>query len=327
MQTVLVTGGAGYIGAHACKALARAGFQPVSFDNLSTGWAEAVKFGPFVQGDLMNRADLDAAFARYRPVAVMHFAALSLVGDSMTDPGRYWRVNIGSALNLIAAALDAGCLNFVFSSTCATYGDQDGVLLDEHSVQRPINAYGASKRAIEDMLNNFSASHGLNRVIFRYFNVAGADPEGDLGEQHRPETHLIPLMLDAIEGRRPALTLHGTDYPTPDGTCLRDYVHVSDLVDAHVLGLGWLLDGKGNAEFNLGSGRGFSVREVIAASTAVTNRTVPVVEGPRRAGDAAALVSGSTRAVEVLGWKPRYPDLADMIRHAYEWGQKPGFSK
>jgi UDP-glucose 4-epimerase len=245
----------------------------------------------------------------------------------MTDPGRYWRVNIGAALNLIEAALDAGCLNFVFSSTCATYGDQDGVLLDEHSVQRPINAYGASKRAIEDMLNNFSASHGLNRVIFRYFNVAGADPEGDLGEQHRPETHLIPLMLDAIEGRRPALTLHGTDYPTPDGTCLRDYVHVSDLVDAHVLGLGWLLDGKGNAEFNLGSGRGFSVREVIAASTAVTNRTVPVVEGPRRAGDAAALVSGSTRAVEVLGWKPRYQDLADMIRHAYEWGQKPGFSK
>lgn len=327
MQTVLVTGGAGYIGAHACKALARAGFQPVAFDNLSTGWAEAVKFGPLVQGDLMNRADLDAAFARYRPIAVMHFAALSLVGDSMTDPGRYWRVNIGSALNLIEAALDAGCLNFVFSSTCATYGDQDGVLLDEHSVQRPINAYGASKRAIEDMLNNFSASHGLNRVIFRYFNVAGADPEGDLGEQHRPETHLIPLMLDAIEGRRAALTLHGTDYPTPDGTCLRDYVHVSDLVDAHVLGLGWLLDGKGNAEFNLGSGRGFSVREVIAASTAVTNRTVPVVEGPRRAGDAAALVSGSTRAVEVLGWKPRYPDLADMIRHAYEWGQKPGFSK
>lgn len=318
MQTVLVTGGAGYIGAHACKALARAGFQPVAFDNLSTGWAEAVKFGPFVQGDLMNRADLDAAFARYRPIAVMHFAALSLVGDSMTDPGRYWRVNIGSALNLIEAALDAGCLNFVFSSTCATYGDQDGVLLDESTAQRPINAYGASKRAIEDMLNNFSASHGLNRVIFRYFNVAGADPEGDLGEQHRPETHLIPLMLDAIEGRRPALTLHGTDYPTPDGTCLRDYVHVSDLVDAHVLGLGWLLDGKGNAEFNLGSGRGFSVREVIAASTAVTNRTVPVVEGPRRAGDAAALVSGSTRAIEVLGWKPRYPDLADMIRHAHE---------
>ncbi len=327
MQTVLVTAGAGYICAHACKELARAGFQPIAFDNLATGWAEAVKFGPFVQGDLMNRADLDAAFARYRPIAVMHFAALSLVGDSMTDPGRYWRVNVGSALNLIEAALDAGCLNFVFSSTCATYGDQDGVLLDENTAQRPINFYGASKRAIEDMLNNFSASHGLNRVIFRYFNVAGADPEGEIGEQHRPETHLIPLLLDAIDGRRPALTVFGTDYPTHDGTCVRDYVHVSDLVDAHVLGLGWLLDGKGNAEFNLGSGRGFSVREVIAASTAVTNRTVPVVEGPRRAGDAAALVSGSTRAVEVLGWKPRYPDLADMIRHAHDWGKKPGFAK
>jgi UDP-glucose 4-epimerase len=327
MQHVLVTGGAGYIGAHACKALAKAGFVPVTFDNLSTGWEDAVRYGPLVKGDLMNRADLDAAFARYRPVAVMHFAALSLVGESMANPGRYWRVNVGSALNLIEAALDAGCLNFVFSSTCATYGDQDGVLLDENSVQRPINSYGASKRAIEDILNNFSASHGLNRVIFRYFNVAGADPEGEVGEQHRPETHLIPLMLDAIEGRRPALTLHGTDYPTPDGTCVRDYVHVCDLVDAHVLGLNWLLDGKGNAEFNLGSGKGFSVREVIAASTAVTNRAVPVVEGPRRAGDAAALVSGSRRAVEVLGWRPRYTDLADMIRHAHDWGKKPGFAK
>lgn len=327
MQTVLVTGGAGYIGAHACKALARAGFQPVAFDNLSTGWAEAVKFGPFMQGDLLNRADLDAAFARFRPVAVMHFAALSLVGDSMADPGRYWRVNLGTALNLMEAAVDAGCLNFVFSSTCATYGDQDGVMLDETSPQRPINAYGASKRAIEDMLNNFSAAHGLNRVIFRYFNVAGADPDGEIGEQHRPETHLIPLILDAIDGRRPALTLHGTDYPTPDGTCLRDYVHVSDLADAHVLGLNWLLDGKGNAEFNLGSGRGFSVREVIAASSAVTNRPVPLVEGPRRAGDAAALVSGSTRAIEVLGWRPRHTDLTEMIRHAHAWGKKPGFSR
>lgn len=327
MRHVLVTGGAGYIGAHACKALARAGFVPVAFDNLSTGWEDAVKFGPFVKGDLMNRAEIDAAFARYRPVAVMHFAALSLVGDSMADPGRYWRVNLGASLNLIEAAIAAGCLNFVFSSTCATYGDQDGVMLDETTAQRPINAYGASKRAIEDMLNNFSASHGLSRVIFRYFNVAGADPEGEVGEQHRPETHLIPLMLDAIEGRRPALTLFGTDYPTPDGTCLRDYVHVSDLVDAHVLGLNWLLEGKGSSEFNLGSGRGFSVREVIAASSAVTNRPVPVVEGPRRAGDAAALVSGSTRAVEVLGWKPRYADLAEMIHHAHAWGQKPGFAR
>jgi UDP-glucose 4-epimerase len=327
MQHVLVTGGAGYIGSHACKALAKAGFIPVTFDNLATGWEEAVKFGPFVQGDLMDRASVDAVFARYRPVAVMHFAALSLVGESMADPGKYWRVNVGSALNLCEAAVAAGCLNIVFSSTCATYGDQDGVLLDETSAQHPINAYGATKRAIEEMLDNFSAAYGLCRVIFRYFNVAGADPEGDLGEQHRPETHLIPLMLDAIEGRRPALTLHGTDYPTPDGTCVRDYVHVSDLVDAHVLGLNWLMDAKGNAEFNLGSGKGFSVREVIAASTAVTNRAVPVVAGPRRPGDAAALVSASTRAVEVLGWQPRHSTLQDMIRHAYDWGKKPGYVK
>lgn len=327
MQHVLVTGGAGYIGSHACKALAKAGFVPVAFDNLATGWAEAVKFGPFVQGDLMDRAAVDAAFARYRPVAVMHFAALSLVGESMADPGRYWRVNTGSALNLIEAAVANGCLNFVFSSTCATFGDQDGVVLTEDTPQRPINAYGASKRAIEDMLVNFSASHGLNHVIFRYFNVAGADPEGELGEQHRPETHLIPLMLDAIEGRRPALTLFGTDYPTPDGTCVRDYVHVSDLVDAHVLGLEWLLDGKGNTVFNLGSGKGFSVREVIAASKTVTNRPVPVIEGPRRAGDAAALVSGSQRAIDVLGWRPKHTALEDMIRHAHSWSQKPGYSR
>ena len=324
---VLVTGGAGYIGSHACKALARAGFVPVAFDNLSTGWAEAVKFGPLVQGDLMDRGAVDAAFAEYRPVAVMHFAALSLVGDSMADPGRYWRVNVGGALNLIEAAVAHGCERFVFSSTCATYGDQDGVLLDEDTAQRPINAYGASKRAIEDILAGFGASHGLAHVIFRYFNVAGADPEGELGEQHRPETHLIPLMLEAIEGKRPALTVFGTDYPTPDGTCVRDYVHVSDLVAAHVLGLRWLLDGKPSRAFNLGSGRGFSVREVIDASRSVTNREVPMVIGARRAGDAVALVSGSARAVEELGWEPARSEMAQMIADAWAWGKTPGYAR
>ena len=326
-QHVLVTGGAGYIGAHACKVLAQAGFVPVAFDNLSTGWRDAVKFGPFVQGDLMDRAAVDAAFAHYRPVAVLHFAALSLVGQSMQDPGLYWRVNVTGALNLIEAAVASGCLNFVFSSTCATYGDQDGVMLDEDTPQRPINAYGASKRAIEDMLQCFGVSAGLNHVIFRYFNVAGADPDGQVGEQHRPETHLIPLMLDAIEGRRPALTVFGTDYPTPDGTCVRDYVHVMDLVEAHVLGLHWLLDGRGNRAFNLGSGRGFSVREVIEASRSVTNRAVPVIEGPRRAGDAAALVSGSVRAQTELGWTPKRSTLPVMIKDALAWSQKPGFSR
>jgi UDP-glucose 4-epimerase len=324
-ETVLVTGGAGYIGSHACKALARAGFTPVAFDNLSTGWADAVKFGPMVQGDLMDRATIDAALAEHRPVAVMHFAALSLVGDSMADPGRYWRVNVGGALNLIEATLAAGIRNFVFSSTCATYGDQDGVVLDEDTPQRPINAYGGSKRAIEDMLRDFRASHGLNHVIFRYFNVAGADPEGDLGEQHRPETHLIPLMLDAVAGKRPALTVFGSDYPTRDGTCLRDYVHVTDLAAAHVLGLRWLLDGKGDRVFCLGSGSGFSVREVIDASRTVTNRDVPVIEGARRPGDAAALVSGSKRAIEELGWEPQHSTLRQMIGDAWAWAQKPEY--
>jgi UDP-glucose 4-epimerase len=324
---VLVTGGAGYIGAHACKVLQRAGFVPVAFDNFNTGWREAVKFGPLHEGDLTDRASIDAAFAQYRPVAVLHFAALSLVGESMVDPGKYWRVNVMGALNLIEAAVAAGCLNFVFSSTCATYGDQDGVLLDENSVQRPINSYGASKRAIEDMLANFGESHGLNHVIFRYFNVAGADPDGEVGEQHVPETHLIPLMLDAVAGKRPALTVFGSDYPTRDGTCVRDYVHVMDLVEAHVLGLRWLLDGRGSRVFNLGTGTGFSVREVIEHSRAVTNREVPIIEGARRAGDAVALVSGSARAIEELGWEPKRSTLAQMIGDAWAWAQKPGYTR
>lgn len=324
---VLVTGGAGYVGAHACKALARAGFTPVAFDNLSTGWADAVRFGPLVQGDLLDRAAVAAAFAEHRPLAVMHFAALSLVGESMTDPGKYWRVNLGGALNLIEASLAADCRNFVFSSTCATYGDQDGVVLTEDTPQRPINAYGASKRAIEEMLANFGQSHGLNHVIFRYFNVAGADPEGEVGEQHRPETHLIPLLLDAVDGRRAALTLHGSDYGTRDGTCLRDYVHVSDLVAAHVAGLNWLLAGKGSRDFNLGSGQGFTVREVIDAARVVTNREVPIVQGPRRAGDAAALVSGSDRARQELGWKPQHSTMQQMIADAALWARGKGYQK
>ena len=322
---VLVTGGAGYIGAHACKVLRAAGFVPVAFDNLTTGWAEAVKFGPLVKGDLMDRAAIDAALAEWKPVAVMHFAALSLVGVSMKDPGQYWRVNVTGALNLIEATVAAGIGNFVFSSTCATYGDQDGVMLDETTAQHPINAYGASKKAIEDILFNFRDAFGLNHVIFRYFNVAGADPDGEVGEQHVPETHLIPLMLDAIDGKRPALTVFGSDYPTPDGTCVRDYVHVMDLAEAHVLGLRWLLDGKGCRIFNLGTGRGFSVREVIEASRAVTNRAVPIIKGERRPGDAAALVSGSHRAGAELGWRPLRSTLPQMITDAWRWSKTPGY--
>ena len=324
---VLVTGGAGYVGSHACKALRTAGYVPVTYDSLITGWQDAVKFGPFERGDLADRARLDAVFARWQPVAVMHFAALSLVGDAMRDPGTYWRHNVLSSLTLIEASVAAGCLDFVFSSTCATYGDQDGVLLDEDTPQAPINAYGKSKRAIEDMLADFEASHGLRSVIFRYFNVAGADPEGEVGEHHRPETHLIPLMLDAIDGKRPALTVFGTDYPTRDGTCVRDYVHVSDLVEAHVLGLDWLRAGKGSRVFCLGTGSGFSVREVIDLARLVTNREVPVLMGERRAGDAVSLVSGSARAIRELGWRPRRSDLGSMIADAWRWHQNGRYER
>ena len=326
MANILVTGGAGYIGSHACKALAAAGHTPVTFDNLVTGWRDAVKFGPFVQGDLLNRAEIDAVFERYQPVAVMHFAALSQVGDSMKQPGTYWRNNVQGSLNLIEATVAAGCKQFVFSSTCATYGDQDNVVLDENSAQHPINAYGASKRAIEDILRDFEAAYGLQSVIFRYFNVAGADPEGEVGEFHRPETHLIPLMLDAIDGKRDALTIFGTDYDTPDGTCIRDYVHVCDLVDAHMLGLNWLLEDKGSRVFNLGTGTGFSVREVVEQSREVTSRAVPMTEGDRRPGDCTKLVSGSVRAETELGWRPKRSTLPQMIADAWRWHQTGDYS-
>ena len=326
MANILVTGGAGYIGSHACKALAAAGHTPVTFDNLVTGWRDAVKFGPFVQGDLLNRAEIAAAFEQYQPVAVMHFAALSQVGDSMKQPGTYWRNNVEGSLNLIEATVAAGCKRFVFSSTCATYGDQDNVVLDENSAQHPINAYGASKRAIEDILRDFEAAYGLQSVIFRYFNVAGADPEGEVGEFHQPETHLIPLMLDAIDGKRDALTIFGTDYDTPDGTCIRDYVHVCDLVDAHVLGLNWLREDKGSRVFNLGTGTGFSVREVVEHSREVTNRAVPMTEGDRRPGDCTKLVSGSVRAETELGWRPTRSTLQQMITDAWRWHQTGHYS-
>lgn len=327
MSHVLVTGGAGYIGSHACKALKAAGYTPVTYDNLSTGWQDAVRFGPFEQGQLSDRARLDAVFDQYKPVAVLHFAALSLVGEAMEQPGLYWRNNVEGSLTLLEATVAAGCSNFVFSSTCATYGEHDNVVLDENTAQLPLNAYGASKRAIEDMLRDFEAAHGLRHVIFRYFNVAGADPDGEIGEHHRPETHLIPVMLDAVDGKRDGLTIHGSDYDTPDGTCIRDYVHVCDLVDAHILGLKWLQDGKDSHVFNLGTGTGFSVREVIDAASHVTNKAVPCTEGPRRAGDATKLVSGSTRASQDLGWSPSRSTLAQMVADAWRWHQNGHYDK
>ena len=322
MATILVTGGAGYIGSHACKALAAAGHVPVAYDNLVTGWQQAVKFGPFEQGDLHDAERLAEVFARWQPEAVMHFAALSNVGEASAKPGLYWRNNVGGSMSLLDAMVGAGCKRIVFSSTCATYGDRDGVVLDEQAGFAPLNAYGASKAAVEAMLADYGRAHDIAHVSFRYFNVAGADASGEIGEAHDPETHLIPLALQAATGRRGALTLFGTDYDTHDGTCVRDYVHVEDLVAAHILGLDHLARGGEQTAFNLGTGQGFSVREVVDAVARVTGLEVPMIEGPRRAGDAVALVSGSTLAGEVLGWRAERSTLDQMIGSAFAWHQR-----
>ena len=289
-QNVIVTGGAGYIGSHACKALFNAGYTPITVDNLATGWAEAVKFGPFEQVDLLDQLALNRIFGMYEPCAVMHFAAFSQVGESVVDPAKYWRNNVIGSLNLFESCAAYNCEKVIFSSTCATYGDHDNIVLAETSEQRPVNAYGASKRAVEELLQQMSKSAGLKHVIFRYFNVAGADPAGEIGEFHKPETHLIPLILDAIDGKREAITIFGTNYETHDGTCIRDYVHVCDLVDAHVLGLRWLENGGSDRIYNIGTGTGFSVREVIEQASIVTDRDVPFIEGKRRSGDCMTLL-------------------------------------
>lgn len=320
MATVLVTGGAGYIGSHACKLLKAAGHVPVCFDNFRTGWREAVKFGPLFEGDLLNPDDVSRAFAEHRPEAVMHFAALSLVGESAEKPELYWRNNVVGSMNLLDGMLAAGCGALVFSSTCATYGEAEREVLTEDHPQNPINVYGRSKLAMERMIDDYVAAHeGLNAVTFRYFNVAGADPEAEIGEHHDPETHLIPIMLDAVAGDRPGLTVFGDDYPTADGTCIRDYLHVMDLADAHVRGVDYLLAGGAPVTLNLGTGSGFSVKEVIDAARAVTNREVPHEIGPRRPGDPPKLVSGSTEAERVLGWTLERSTMPQIIADAWRW--------
>ncbi|MEX2518431.1 MAG: UDP-glucose 4-epimerase GalE [Paracoccaceae bacterium] len=314
---VLVTGGAGYIGSHACKLLKAAGHSSVVFDNLSTGWRQAVKFGSLIEGDLLDPHALRAAFAETRPDAVMHFAALSNVGESAEKPELYWRNNVAGSMNLLDAMRAAGVDKLVFSSTCATYGVTDAPLDETHG-QAPINPYGQSKLAVERMIADYTV-HGLGAVIFRYFNVAGADPDAEIGEHHEPETHLVPILLDAIAGARPELVVNGDDYDTPDGTCIRDYIHVMDLARAHVLGLEHLLGGGGALTLNLGSGSGFSVREVIEAAEAATGLPAPCRIGPRRAGDPPRLVSGSALAERTLGWRPARSAMATMIADAWAW--------
>ena len=318
---MLVTGGAGYVGSHACKALARAGYLPVTYDNLSRGHAWAVKWGPLERGDLMNAARLGAVFRKHRPVAVLHFAALANVGEAVADPRHCYRINVGGTINLLEAMREAAVNRIVFSSSCAVYGAPKKIPIPESHARAPLNPYGRSKLMAELIFADAASAYGLDSVSLRYFNAAGADPDGEIGEVHDPETHLIPLALEAAAGPRRKLTIHGTDYPTRDGTCIRDYVHVADLADAHVLALGYLARKRGAGAFNLGNGGGFSVRQVIAAAERVTGRNVQVREGPRRPGDSPVLVGDAASARRKLGWKPRHRDLEAIIGSAWRWSQ------
>ncbi|MBO0738879.1 MAG: UDP-glucose 4-epimerase GalE [Alphaproteobacteria bacterium] len=318
-KSVLVTGGAGYIGSHACKALARAGYRPVVYDNISRGHREAVRWGPLVEGDLGDRSRLAGACAEHRVCAVMHFAAYAYVGESVADPASYYRNNLGGTLCLIETMREAGIDKIVFSSTCATYGNPDGIPIRETAPQRPVNPYGETKLAIERALHWYGAAYAIRSVSLRYFNAAGADPEGEVGELHDPETHLIPLVLQTALGQRPHVDVYGTDYPTPDGTAIRDYIHVNDLAEAHLRALEYLIDGRESTAMNLGTGCGHSVREVVRAAEEVSGRRVACRDVARRPGDPPALVADARLATEILGWSARMSDLQTIVRTALAW--------
>lgn len=315
---ILVTGGAGYVGSHACKALAAAGHDPVVYDNLSTGHRWAVRWGPLVEGDLRDRERLAWAFAEYRPELVMHFAARAYVGESVTDPQLYYDNNVGGTLALLSEMRRAEVRRIVLSSTCATYGIPRVVPIEVDTPQLPINPYGHSKLHCERMLRDYCVAYDFAAVALRYFNAAGADPEGEIGEAHEPETHLIPLALAAAAGDRALLEVYGDDWPTPDGTCVRDYVHVADLAQAHVLAIARTGDAGFNA-CNLGVGRGFSIREVLDAVARVTGRIVPIRMTGRRAGDPPTLVAAPGAATEWLGWNPRHVGLDSIVETAWRW--------
>ncbi|WP_269585977.1 UDP-glucose 4-epimerase GalE [Roseibium sp. Sym1] len=318
-RTVLVAGGAGYIGAHACKALKQAGYTPVVYDNLVTGHRYAVKWGAFEHGDILDRRRLDEVMRKHAPGAVLHFAAYAYVGESVEDPGKYHRNNVAGSLSLLEACRDHGIPHFVFSSSCAVYGVPEQVPINEQTPSCPINPYGWTKFHVEQMLKDFSAAHDLSFMALRYFNAAGADPEAEIGEDHDPETRIIPLAIRASEPSGQVFKVFGTDYDTPDGTCIRDYIHVSDLADAHVRALQALQDGGGSACLNLGTGEGASVLQVARAVEDVTGRDVRLEFAERRPGDPAVLVADAGRAKERLGWQPRFRDLADIVRTAYRW--------
>jgi UDP-glucose 4-epimerase len=323
--TILVTGGAGYIGSHTVLALVQAGYQVIILDNLVYGHRDLVEQilqVKLIEGDIEDRSLLDNIFQTHYIEAVMHFSAYTYVGESVTNPDKYYRNNVLGTMTLLEAMLAASIKKFVFSSTCATYGVPKFIPLTEDHPQNPINPYGMTKLMVEQILSDFDVAYRFKSVRFRYFNAAGADPSGLLGEDHNPESHLIPLVLMTALGKRESISIFGTDYPTPDGTCIRDYIHISDLADAHILGLEYLLKDGESAVFNLGNGNAFSVREVIAAAEEVTGISIPVQECDRRPGDCPVLIGTSEKAKNLLGWKPCYPDIKDIVAHAWQWHQK-----
>ena len=320
-NAVLVTGGAGYIGAHVCKMLAKEGFLPVTYDNLSTGHAYAVKWGPFIQASLSDRAQLQQALLMYRPKAVIHLAASAIVTESMQDPGKYYRNNLIGTLSLLEAMRECEVKHLVFSSTCATYGSPLFNPISEKHPQMPINPYGRSKLMLEQIMNDFDQIHGLKTVSLRYFNAAGADLQTEIGENHTPETHLIPTVIQVALGVKPEVVIYGTDFPTRDGGAIRDYIHVQDLADAHVAALKWVLANQQSTAVNLGTGTGHSVFEIIEAVQKYCSHSIPVRLEQKRTGEPAILVADNCLAAKLLDWKPKYSDLPTLIESSWKWHQ------
>ncbi|OGT47418.1 MAG: UDP-glucose 4-epimerase GalE [Gammaproteobacteria bacterium RIFCSPHIGHO2_12_FULL_41_20] len=314
---ILVVGGAGYIGSHMLLALRAAGFQPIVLDNLSKGCRDAVLDALLVEGDIADEALLNKVFSTYHFAAVMHFASFIEVGESVRLPLKYYENNMAASLTLLKVMLQHNVKNFVFSSTAAVYGEPKYIPIDEAHPVQPINPYGKSKWMLEQVLQDLSSSHGLRFAALRYFNAAGADPQGRLAERHHPETHLIPLILQAARDERAAITIYGKDYPTADGTCIRDYIHVTDLCEAHLLALRALLEGASSMTYNLGTGRGYSVEQVIQVARVVTQCVISVEVGARRAGDPISLIANAARAQRELHWQPCYPELETIVRHAW----------
>jgi len=319
MTSILVTGGAGYIGSHTCKALRRAGFNPVTYDNLARGNAESVKWGPLEIGDLADGARFREVLAQLKPAAVVHFAAFAYVGESNLNPTLYYQNNFGGTLALLEAMREFDVAKIVFSSSCTVYGVPKLVPISEDAPYAPISPYGSTKMFCEQMLKDCAAAFPMSFIALRYFNAAGADPDGEIGECHVPETHAIPLLLEGAAGECQSFTMFGDDYPTADGTCVRDYVHVSDLADAHVKAVRALLDGAQSTVLNLGTGHGWSVRELVSSVREVTGCEVSVQVGPRRPGDPPVLIADASRARRQLGWQPRYGELNTLVRHAWAW--------